>query len=99
MNFFSLLVACLATFRLALLISSEQGPMRIFAKLRKLPPPKSNARDGLSCSWCASIWISAGITSFLCHRDHFDLVEWPIYWLAISAGSVVINQLTIAWLK
>lgn len=62
--FFYLLLGGLATFRLALLISSESGPAFIFRKLRRLPPPKSSAKEGLSCIWCLSIWFAAMITAY-----------------------------------
>lgn len=96
MNFFIFAIACFATFRAALLISHETGPLRIFARLRKAPKPHSNLREGLSCPWCMGMWISALVTTFLWSRGYFPVQEWPLYWLAISGGAVALNQLLIA---
>lgn len=70
--------------------------MRIFSKLRKLPPPKSNARDGISCIFCVGMWVSALAATFLWYIEIFPGNEWPLWWLSISAGSVVLNQAFIA---
>ncbi len=96
MNFFVYAVSCVATFRLALMISQETGPMRIFARLRKAPKPHSNLREGITCPWCVSMWISALVTTFLWQRGYFVGAEWLLYWLSISGGSVALNQLLIA---
>lgn len=96
MNFLMLLVASLATFRLALLFSSETGPMRIFARLRRAAKPGSNLREGLSCFWCESLWHSAVTTTALFIFGYIPGREWPLYWLAVSAGAVVLNQAFIA---
>jgi hypothetical protein len=92
MNLFVFILASLATFRLALLFSKETGPGRIFAKLRKLPAPKSSAREGLSCEWCLSVSFSAIITATLTWNGDVPIFYAPIYWLAVSAVAVVINQ-------
>lgn len=80
-----------ATFRLALMVSSESGPMRIFRKLRNLPPPKSSAREGLSCPFCLGLHFSAIITTFLWWQGRFPGADWPIYWLAISGIAVILH--------
>jgi hypothetical protein len=92
MSFFVFMLSSLATFRLALLFSKEAGPGRIFAKLRRLPPPKSSAREGLSCEWCLSVSFAAIITAALTWHGDVSIFYTPIYWLAVSAVAVVINQ-------
>lgn len=96
MNFFYLLAASLATFRLALMISEETGPFRIFAKLRKAPKKDSSFREGISCPWCVSVWMSALVTTFIWWLGVFPGAEWPLWWLDVSAGSVILNQAFIA---
>ncbi len=92
MNFFYLLLGGLATFRLSLLISKEDGPAYIFRKLRRLPPPHSSAKDGLSCEWCMSVWMSAAVATFYWWRGIISLFDWPLYWLAMSAIGIIFNQ-------
>lgn len=92
MNFLQLLLGGLATYRLSLLISKEDGPAYIFRKLRKLPPPNSSVKDGLSCEWCMSIWMGALVALYLWWADRIGGREWPLYWLAMSAIAIICNQ-------
>lgn len=99
MSLFYLILASLAAFRLALMFSSEEGPMRLFWKIRHLPPPKSNAREGLSCPWCLAVYFSAAFTTYLWQLGVFPGREWVLWWMAVSAGAVILNQQFIAKLK
>lgn len=96
MEWLALIVGGLATFRLALMVSSESGPAFIFRKLRRLPPAKSSLKEGLSCIWCQSIWFSAPVTAFEWWLGLIPAKETPLYWLAISAVAIIINQ---QWIK
>lgn len=92
MNWFILIISILACYRLSLLFAKEDGPGKIFHKLRKSTPPKSSLRDGISCLLCESVWWSAFITGYLVYLGHTDWLHAPIVWLAISAGAIVLNQ-------
>ena len=63
MNFFYLILGGLVTFRLSLLFSKEDGPVYVFRKLRKMPLNDS-VQDGLSCEWCASMWMGAMVAIY-----------------------------------
>lgn len=93
MIFFLFFIAALATYRLALMFSKESGPGRIFQKLRRQPPPKSSAREGLSCPFCMSIWFAAVITVIYVALGVVSLSISPIYALALSACAVCLNQM------
>jgi hypothetical protein len=92
MNFLYLIIGGLATFRISLLVSKEDGPAFIFRKIRRMPPKKSSAHEGLSCPWCVSVWASAIVTTFYWWTSIITGVEWPLHWLAISALGIIINQ-------
>ena len=92
MRFFYLIAGGLASYRLALLISKEDGPAYIFRKIRKLPPENSATQVGLSCQWCMSIWASALVALYLWLIGVVPGKEWPLYWLALSAISIICNQ-------
>lgn len=92
MNWFALTLGALVTFRLALLISKESGPMFIFRRLRRLPPAKSSTKEGLSCQWCMSVWLAAPVTAYECALAWFPPSHSPLYWLAMSALAVIANQ-------
>ena len=92
MKFLYLLLGGLATFRLSLLLTKEDGPGYIFRKLRKLPSRNSSAKDGLSCEWCMSIWMSALVATYFWLLAIIPGIEWPLYWLAMSAIAIICNQ-------
>ena len=85
MSFFYLVLGGLAAYRLALLFSKEDGPAYIFRKIRKLPPKKSAANEGLSCEWCMSIWTGALVALYFWFLGIVPGNEWPLHWLAMSA--------------
>jgi len=92
MKFFYLILGGLAAYRLSLLITKEDGPAFIFRKIRKLPPKNSSAKAGLSCEWCMSIWTGALVSGYLWFIGIIPGIEWPLYWLALSAIAIICNQ-------
>jgi len=92
MNFFFLILGGLAAYRLALLVSKEDGPAYIFRRLRHLPTEESSAKVGLSCEWCVSVWAGALVALYMWWIGLFPGAEWPLYWLAISALAIIFNQ-------
>ena len=92
MKFFYLIAGGLAAFRLSLLISKEDGPAYIFRKLRHVPPRNSSAKEGLSCEWCMSIWTGALVALYFWLAGIIAGIEWPLYWLAMSAIAIICNQ-------
>lgn len=92
MKFFYLIAGGLAAYRLSLLITKEDGPAYIFRKLRHLPRDKSAAREGLACEWCMSIWTGALMALYFWLAGIITGIEWPLYWLAMSAIAIICNQ-------
>lgn len=87
------LIAALATFRLSLLVSKEDGPAFIFRKLRRVPRPHSAAREWLSCLFCISVTASAVVCLILWWAGitaHWG--EWILMWLAFSSAAILMNQ-------
>lgn len=87
------LAAVLATYRLSLLVSKEDGPYWIFSKIRRLPPAKSSTREGLSCPLCTSVYASALVASFFVWLGYAPVHEWPLWWLSASGGAVLLHLL------
>lgn len=90
--FFHFILGSLATYRLALMVSKEDGPAWIFRKLRNAPPRKSSIRQGIRCEWCVSIWASALVTAFLLWLGALPASQWPLWWLGMSAAAILLNQ-------
>ncbi len=103
-----LVVSALATWRIASLLATEQGPWDMFGKIRatlgvyyhaegSLMPYADNVfGKAVICVWCSSVWIALlfVIGGRIAPKPTF-LVALP---LAISAGAVIINGV-IEWLE
>ena len=98
MTWFDLIVEGLAVFRLALLISKEDGPGWIFRRLRNAPPKDSSVREGIRCEWCVSIWMAVFVMMVRWIADSLgkgavhDLLIFFLWTMAISAIGVILNQ-------
>lgn len=86
---FRLIIAVLATWRLAHLIAAEDGPFDLIVRLR------SRVGDGfvgklMDCPYCLSIWIAIPFALMLAKT----FVAWVAAWLAISGGASLLERLT-----
>jgi hypothetical protein len=93
MTWFTFLISALATYRLSLMLSSEEGPLALFARLRRKVPPKSNPGRGIRCFLCWSVWISALATLYLIWLEVIPKAIAPVYWLALSGGAAIVHSL------
>lgn len=87
-----LIIGGLAAFRLALLVTKEDGPYFIFRKLRRLPPPKSATKEGLQCIWCGSVYSAALVVLMLAFKDRYVWLSYMLHWLAMSSIAICVNQ-------
>jgi len=98
-----LALALLATYRLAVLLTEEDGPLFLLARLREFSDgrrvieqqkrergPWASLDDGLRCAWCAGVWAAA-----LCAA----LVWWPtlagdviLTWLGLAGGQLFLER-------
>lgn len=92
MTVFEFLLGALATHRLSLLVSKEDGPYWILSKLRKLPPPRSSTRQGLNCLWCVSVYAGSLVASFYWWIGVLQPIDTILASLAFSSAAIVINQ-------
>lgn len=91
-SWLDLAILALATWRLASLAASEDGPYRILARFRHWAGVRYDPQGGpfgnnefakmLACPYCNSVWIGAALTGvyFL-----WPAVVWPCLPLALSA--------------
>lgn len=91
MKWIDLAILSLAAFRLSLLVSKEDGPYWIFQKLRRIPPPKSSTRQGLSCQWCTSMWAALLIVLLFLVWNNIWTMGF-LYVLAVSGAAICWNQ-------
>jgi hypothetical protein len=84
-----LIVAVLATWRVAHLVAREDGPFDLVVRVR------ARAGHGMAgrlmdCPYCLSLWI-AGPWAFWVGRGP---LEWLAGWLAISGGASLLERVT-----
>lgn len=84
MDFLTLLVLILATWRISSLLVSEDGPFKIFARFRILI---IRFTEVFSCLWCASIWIGLGFTILYTRAP--EVAFWIALPFALSAGAIL----------
>jgi hypothetical protein len=84
MNWIILLISALATYRLSLMLSSEEGPLAIFARMRRKVPPKTNPGRGIRCFMCWSVWVVAAVTLYLLWLGTITKEILPLYWYSGS---------------
>lgn len=95
-------IAILAVYRVALMVSSEKGPFAIFEGLRgavaKAFPPKDGKQhwldQGINCPLCISFWLGFAAAPIV---RPAGIYEFIVIALAISGGAVVINLALSKW--
>lgn len=92
---FIFILNALACYRLSLMVSKERGPGGIFAKLRNIPDPEKHEFiwEGVRCLWCVSVWMAGAITIYAIWVPWVSLVLAPIYWLAMSSVTIILDQI------
>lgn len=60
MGALTFVLAALATFRAALMVSTEEGPFSVFTRLRGAldPDQKTWLGRGVNCVFCTSFWVA-----------------------------------------
>jgi hypothetical protein len=102
-----IVIGGLACFRMAVLISEDSGPMRMFARLRavlkresKHHPVlrKTDIAHGIDCLRCSSVWVAFPVGIFLVHQDWF-LGHWQtVYGTAwVFLVVMAVSAMAILW--
>lgn len=87
-----LIIAALAVFRLTVLITKDDGPGYIFWKLRQAPKKGTSLRQGISCPWCMSMWMSLPIGIYEGIFRPNTYADTFLLCLALSAVAIILNQ-------
>jgi hypothetical protein len=89
MKLYWLLLGVLGVYRITHLLSAEDGPWDLSARLRKAAGAGFFGRL-LDCSCCLSLWVAAPFALAIGQ----GMQERALMWLAFSAGVVVLDQRT-----
>lgn len=79
-------LAVLATWRIAHLVAREDGPARVFGRVRD----RFNGELGrlVDCFHCVSVWVAALLALFVATRP----LDWLVAWLAIAGAASLIDR-------
>ena len=80
-----LLLAALAVWRLTHLFTKEDGPWKVFLRLREAIPSQL-----FSCFYCLSLWIAMPFVWF----TGGNAIEKVVTWLALSGAAVLLEKAT-----
>jgi len=89
MRFYWLLLATLGVWRLTHLLAVEDGPWKLFARLRARLASRM-AGELLKCFYCLSLWIAAPCAWFIGEGWGERLLLWP----ALSGGAILLERIT-----
>lgn len=84
-----LLLLALATWRIASLMTAEDGPWHVFLKARE----KTTLGGLLDCLWCCSVWVALALVALVYFEARAAVsVRMVIEVLAVSAGAIAFDK-------
>jgi hypothetical protein len=89
MQFYWLALGVLAVWRVTHFLNAEDGPWDVVVRLRRLAG-SGIAGQLLDCFYCLSVWIAAPVAFWIGQGMKERCLLWP----AISAGAILLEQLT-----
>ena len=106
-----LLTLILATWRLTTMLVNETGPFKVFKNLRDavgvgleddVGDPLTFLGGLLSCTWCTSVWIAAGLVFVAAPLIPALCISWAgiVYYMltvfAVSGGAILADTV-VTW--
>ncbi len=88
---FALVVAVLATWRLAHLVAHEDGPFDVVVAARRAAGAGVLGRL-MDCPYCLSLWLAAPFAAYVA----IDFATGVALWLAISGGACLVEGVAAA---
>ena len=88
----TMILAILATYRIARMLALEDGPFDAFVRVRERIDPEQQTwvGRGLNCPLCISFWVALALTALL---PYVDWQTFVITWLGIAGGAAIIYRL------
>ncbi len=86
------LLAILAVYRVAYLITSEDGPFEIATRFRALFGQRDWIGRGLHCMLCVSFWLAMIPAIYLGWMWKLSQADAALLWLGIAGGVVFVTK-------
>lgn len=87
---YRLVLGVLVTWRVTHLFNAEDGPWRMFVRLRRAAPLGSFFRELLDCFYCLSIWVAAPLAYLIGETWTERLLLMP----ALSGAAILVERVT-----
>lgn len=96
----TLVVAILAVWRATVMVTEDEGPFSVFARLRDHLDPyqKTWVGRGINCPWCVSWWVALVAATWLWYFGFIALPTLPLWWFGLSGGSGALTTITV-WMQ
>lgn len=92
----TLVIAALAVFRLAYLITKESGPFFFFWRVRKEAKKQGGSlAEGIQCSYCCQVWASIAITAYLAQLFRCLWLDYIIVILSVAGLAMLFHQVFV----
>lgn len=86
------IIGALAVFRLTDLVVRDEGPFRVFERLRNLFIGNNWIARGIRCPLCVSFWMSAAVAALLWSILEVPLAAYPLLWFGLSGSFYVLYR-------
>lgn len=89
-------VAALAVYRVARMLSLEEGPFELFARVRGLLDPNQRTwlGRGVNCPLCLSFWLGWLGAAALAFEFPLSVIEFVLLALALSGAATALVRRT-----
>lgn len=87
-----LLLQILATYRLALLITTEEGPFELAARFRNLFLSDNWLGRGVRCFYCVSFWVALFVTGLAYFGVSQPITLRLLMWWGVAGGAIIVDR-------
>ena len=88
-NFYGFILGVLGVWRVTHLLNAEDGPGKIFVRLRRLAG-SSFWGELLDCFYCLSLWVAAPFAFLLASSRR----EGLLLWVALSGAAILLERMS-----
>jgi hypothetical protein len=92
-DWLTFVLASLAVYRAARMITEEDGPAFVFKRIRaRFSNDKRSLDVGLRCFYCVSFWAALPVVVLLCVVGDWSVWLWPVWWFGLSGASTIAHR-------
>lgn len=85
-------IVAFATYRVALLVTSEEGPFRIMERFRNWFTEPDWIGRGVRCVWCVSFWLALFLSLLVWSEAGLSIWTYPAFSLGVAGLALFIHE-------